>query len=181
MGKFIFTIYLLFFDRNVVLTEEPIEANQVIEEEMKENVYDSQITFQEPIIGYPAPFFAALPFLSMGLPFPPMYMYPQLTPIFYYPYLQLGTTNTNTPNEEEEKKEKEDCLPKPKPACEYCMENEGSLVCLYYQRNADTDIISESFVEAEPLNDTEDSENKVTAKNPGWFGKGYRKGMKRKR
>ncbi|XP_023246598.1 NAD-dependent protein deacetylase sirtuin-7 isoform X2 [Copidosoma floridanum] len=161
------------------------DKNEVIEKEVEDNVYDSQITFQEPVMGYPAPFFAALPFLSMGLPFPPMYMYPQLTPIFYYPFLPMGPTNAITQDEE-------DCPPKPKPACDFCMENEGSLTCLYYQRNADVDDLTvDDLMAAESPNGTENSENKVTdenapvavipAKNPGWFGKGYRKGIKRKR
>lgn len=120
---------------------------------------------------YPAPFFAALPFLSMGLPFPPMYMYPQLTPVFYYPFIQVPSTPTE--------------VPKPKPACSFCMEHEGSLSCLYYQRDGD--------YFAPNKTENEQKQEKTGAlvihadapvaspKNPGWFGKGYRKGMKKKR
>ncbi|XP_076221002.1 sirtuin 7 isoform X2 [Nomia melanderi] len=123
----------------------------------------------ESMSSYSAPFFTALPFLSMGLPFPPMYMCPQLTPLFYYPFIQIPDVAIN--------------MPKPKPACTFCMENEGSLTCLYYQRDTDN-ILIES--ESKQIKDTEtlviEADSPIAPpKNPGWFGKGYRKGMKKKR
>ncbi|XP_058803907.1 NAD-dependent protein deacetylase sirtuin-7 isoform X2 [Phymastichus coffea] len=174
-----------------------MDNNEMVNEEASEKVeqeYEAQITIQEPITAYPAPFFTALPFISMGLPFPPIYMYP-LTPIFYYPFIQMPSNAIA----------KEDCPPKPKPACTFCMEYEGSLTCLYYQHNCDVDDntdMTDSFPNSEPSDDNElqngnDSEIQdgndkemvtdenvptiVAAKNPGWFGKGYRKGIKRKR
>ncbi|XP_076242662.1 sirtuin 7 [Calliopsis andreniformis] len=119
----------------------------------------------QTVSAYPAPFFAALPFLSMGLPFPPMYMCPQLTPLFYYPFIQIPDMNIN--------------MPKPEPACTFCMENEGSLTCLYYQKETDTSTLIGSE-DTKTLVIHTDSPI-VSAKNPGWFGKGYRKGMKKKR
>lgn len=157
-----------------MLSEELTEKNEA------ENCA-SMMTFQEPIAAYPAPFFAALPFLSMGLPFPPLYVYPQLTPIFYYnPFIQIPS-NDFVPDI---------CPVKPKPACAFCMENEGSLTCLYYQRYIDVDDSVGAELEVTDV-DIQDDSDKIalidentataTAKNPGWFGKGYRKGMKRKR
>lgn len=167
----------------------------------KEEEDDTQIAMQEPISAYPAPLFAALPFLSMGLPFPPLYIYPQLTPFLYYhhpfPVVQIPATTLVA--------QEEDCRrpPKPKPACDFCMENEGSLTCLYYQqRDVDgdpvtTDLLPASEPAPDPSEIQDSSDQKSppslllvtdenapaapSAKNPGWFGKGYRKGMKRKR
>ncbi|XP_012538340.2 NAD-dependent protein deacetylase sirtuin-7 isoform X2 [Monomorium pharaonis] len=130
----------------------------------------SSIAVADITTAYPAPFFAALPFLSMGLPFPPMYMYPQLTPLFYYPFIQIP----NIPAE----------VPKPKPACSFCMEHEGSLTCLYYQRDVEcsTPIKTENEQKQEEGALVIHADTPVASpKNPGWFGKGYRKGMKRKR
>ena len=140
---------------------------------------------QEPISAYPAPFFAALPFISMGLPFSPMYMYPQLSPfLFYTPFVQMPASENI----------QEDRPPKPKPSCTFCMENEGSLTCLYYQRDVDGDPVTADplstleTLDTETQNDSdkimitdENAPTVATAKNPGWFGKGYRKGMRRKR
>ncbi|XP_012271957.1 NAD-dependent protein deacetylase sirtuin-7 [Orussus abietinus] len=140
----------------------------------------SQITISEPMTAYPAPIFAALPFLSMGLPFPPMYMYPQLTPFLYYPFVQVPAVALEPPKSE--------------PACTFCMENEGSLTCLFYRRNGDDDLVmtdplsleNENDSNLEQIQDTEtsslDSRAPIaSAKNPGWFGKGYRKGLRKKR
>ncbi|XP_015511399.1 NAD-dependent protein deacetylase sirtuin-7 [Neodiprion lecontei] len=144
---------------------------------------NSQITTSEPMTAYPAPYFTALPFLSMGLPFPPMYMYPHLTPFFYYPFIQVPPLMIESP--------------KPKPACSFCMENEGSLTCLFYPRDGDdpvsTDLSATDNTESEidsnpePIQENEslvlDPTTPIiqSAKNPGWFGKGYRKGMRKKR
>lgn len=146
-------------------------AKCTVQQTENENNHVSSITVTNAMTAYPAPFFTALPFLSMGLPFPPMYMYPQLTPLFYYPFIQLPNTTVEAP--------------KPKPACLFCMENEGSLTCLYYQRDGDSHASTKTGNEQKPeeegtlIIDTDTS--MVCPKNPGWFGKGYRKGMKRKR
>ena len=139
----------------------------------------AKITLSGQLSSYQTPFFAALPFLSMGLPFPSMYMYPQLSPLFYYPFVQLPNGVA------------EDEPPKSKPACSFCMENEGSLTCLYYQRNGDDPVVTESIVMDQDidasLENIQESESLdsiapiATAKNPGWFGKGYRKGLRKKR
>ncbi|XP_011506530.1 PREDICTED: NAD-dependent protein deacetylase sirtuin-7 [Ceratosolen solmsi marchali] len=172
--------------------EETEDINLIVKDEEEEDC-ESQIRLQEPITGYPAPFFAALPFLSMGLPFPPIFMYPQLTPFLYYhPIVQIPGSALPA----------ESHPPKPKPTCSFCMKNEGSLNCLYYQCNDDGDVDGDGDGDGdnEPLSITEptdanmlqDNINKmpivdenisttIIAKNPGWFGKGYRKGMKRKR
>lgn len=159
-----------------MLPEDMIEKNHQEEENCT-----SLTMFQEPIAAYPAPFFAALPFLSMGLPFPPLYVYPQLTPIFYYnPFIQIPSNDF----------EPEICPVKPKAACNFCMEIEGSLTCLYYQRDIDIDDSLGAEVESTETDIQDDAEKialidenagTATAKNPGWFGKGYRKGMKKKR
>lgn len=137
----------------------------------------TQISFPEQLNGYTAPFFAALPFLSMGLPFPPMFLYPQLTPLLYYPFIQSTPIKVEL-NEQE-----------PKPACIFCMDNEGSPTCLFYHRNGDdpvsTDVITtdnENESNIEQITETDDATiPTATAKNPGWFGKGYRKGFRKKR
>ncbi|XP_032669279.1 NAD-dependent protein deacetylase sirtuin-7 isoform X2 [Odontomachus brunneus] len=130
----------------------------------------STVTVTDTTTAYPAPFFTALPFLSMGLPFPPMYMYPQLTPVFYYPFIQIP----NTPTE----------APKPKPACSFCMEHEGSLSCLYYQRDGDCCVPNKTENEQKQQEGAlviHTDAPVASPKNPGWFGKGCRKGMKKKR
>lgn len=133
----------------------------------KECISPKRVT--ESMSAYSAPFFTALPFLSMGLPFPPMYMCPQLTPLFYYPFVQVPNMTSD--------------VPKPKPTCTFCMENEGSLTCLYYQREADNSSLIGT--ESKQIKDTKTlvihADPPIAAKNPGWFGKGYRKGMKKKR
>lgn len=153
-------------------------TDQSLDTKQKDDDCVAQITLADPLNGYPAPFFAALPFLSMGLPFPPMYMYPQLTPLFYYPFVQV-------PNGVAEKEP-----PKPKPACSFCMENEGSLACLYYQREGDDPVVTEpltndesdtSLENIQEIGTIDSSAPTATAKNPGWFGKGYRKGLRKKR
>ena len=169
-------------EKSLEVVEEKITEPVKIEPISKEDCV-SQITSTEPLTAYPAPFFAALPFLSMGLPFPPMYMYPQLSPFLYYPFIQVPPVISVTP--------------KPKPACSFCMENEGSLTCLYYQRDGDDPVMMDALpleteTEAEnvaSLEQIQDAEAMVldvntpisTAKNPGWFGKGYRKGLRKKR
>ncbi|KAK0098076.1 hypothetical protein PV326_011375 [Microctonus aethiopoides] len=139
----------------------------------------TQIDLTEQLAAYSAPFFTALPFLSMGLPFPPMFLYPQLTPLLYYPLIQP------VPIKEEAIEE-----PKPKPACTFCMENEASPTCLFYQRNIDNPVITDVSVTVdnenenniEQITESEDTAMPIaTAKNPGWFGKGYRKGIRKKR
>lgn len=158
----------------------------------------AQLMLQEPIAAYPAPFFAALPFLSMGLPFPPMYVYPQLSPFIYYqPFVQMPTAavpanNSLVPDDSNRP------APKPKPACGFCMEHEASLSCLYYEHDPlatddaaaagdavelPADVVALPEIDKEePVQDENTPASAVaTAKNPGWFGKGYRKGMKRKR
>ncbi|CAD6221195.1 GSCOCG00005083001-RA-CDS [Cotesia congregata] len=146
----------------------------------------SPIELAEQLTAYSAPFFTALPFLSMGLPFPPMFFYPQMTPLLYYPLIQSPAIKQDRSLIKE---------PDPKPACGFCMENEGSPVCLYYQLDADqTDQASEVVgieagieaenegnIEATEVEDETASTPTATAKNPGWFGKGYRKGFRKKR
>lgn len=135
------------------------------------------ITLSGTLSNYQAPIFAALPFLSMGLPFPPMLMYSHLAPLFYYPFVQVP----DGANEKEPSNLK--------PACTFCMENEGSLACLYYQRNGDDPVSTEALgtdhesdTSLENIQETLDSSTPIpTAKNPGWFGKGYRKGLRKKR
>ncbi|KAJ8683269.1 hypothetical protein QAD02_019061 [Eretmocerus hayati] len=157
---------------NCVPTEEMMENDGTSEADTEEDC-KPQIMYHEPITAYPAPFFTALPFLSMGLPFPPLLVYPQLTPIFYFaPILPVPTDAIEA---------KEDCSIKPKPACTFCMDHEGSLTCLYYQRCTESTSDSTAVSEVQDKVTDENLPGLVTAKNPGWFGKGYRKGMKRKR
>ncbi|CAK9803445.1 NAD-dependent protein deacetylase sirtuin-7 [Anthophora quadrimaculata] len=152
-----------------------IELNQIndnfhedISTQAKEKDCVSSRKVSESISAYSAPFFTALPFLSMGLPFPPMYMCPQLTPLFYYPFVQVPNMTLD--------------IPKPNPTCTFCMENEGSLTCLYYQRDTENSSLG---TESKQIKDTKalviHADPPLAPKNPGWFGKGYRKGMKKKR
>ncbi|XP_017887506.1 NAD-dependent protein deacetylase sirtuin-7 [Ceratina calcarata] len=157
----------------VVSQRELIEISNNFHEQVSSEANEKDcvppIEVIEPLAAYSAPFFTALPFLSMGLPFPPMYMCPQLTPLFYYPFMQVANLTSETP--------------KPKPACTFCMENEGSLTCLYYEQDIDNSTLLGS--ETEQIKDTNalviHTDPPLTRKNPGWFGKGYRKGMKKRR
>lgn len=143
--------------------EEPPQENSKDEDVPEESEPKEEIVLTEPLAAYPAPFFTALPFLSMGLPFPHLYMYP--TPLWYYPVLQM------TLNGEPQK---------PKPACEFCMAQECSMTCLYYQKDGGGG--GGEMVETENDEKMQDLDSTTpAAKNPGWFGKGYRKGLKRKR
>ncbi|KAG8042119.1 hypothetical protein G9C98_000110, partial [Cotesia typhae] len=137
------------------------------------------IELAEQLTAYSAPFFAALPFLSMGLPpYPSMFFYPPVASLLYCPVIQSPALKQDRIKE-----------PDPKPACGFCMENEGSPVCLFYQLDADqTDQASEvAVMDAENESNIEPTETEdasaptATAKNPGWFGKGYRKGFRKKR
>ncbi|XP_015123602.1 NAD-dependent protein deacetylase sirtuin-7 [Diachasma alloeum] len=158
------------------------ESNGIIPKKDNEDCV-SQINMSEPLSAYSAPFFTALPFLSMGLPFPPMFFYPQLTSLLYYPLLQVPPI-----------KQEEIIQPKATPACKFCMENEQSQNCLFYQTNGEDSLVMDQPVDTvEPTIIDNDNENNIevvtesedasraTAKNPGWFGKGYRKGFKKKR
>lgn len=155
-------------------SDENVRVQQTITDDDQEDCVSSVTVTETTESTYLAPFFTALPFLSMGLPFPPMYMYPQLTPLFYYPFIQIPAS---VPVE----------TPKPKPACSFCMEHEGSLTCLYYQRDGDCPASAKASEENEQKKEEESTllihtDAPITSpKNPGWFGKGYRKGMKRKR
>lgn len=167
--------------------EEPPTVNDLKEEDEKPDIEVktekdedcvAQITLAEPMTAYPAPFFTALPFLSMGLPFPPMFVYPQLAPLFYFPLIQAPAAHILE-------------SPKPTPACSYCMDSEDSLVCLYYHAkdgNSSSEITDDekydgTMLEQNAENETSSGDNPADkiAKNPGWFGKGFRKGLKKKR
>lgn len=77
-------------------------------------------------------------------------------------------------------------LSKPKVECNYCYDTYSSTICLFYVKREpkvpdegrpcyccdSDDDVSES---------QQDTDNKKTPSNPGWFGKGYRKRMKKKR
>ncbi|XP_014222872.1 NAD-dependent protein deacetylase sirtuin-7 [Trichogramma pretiosum] len=178
-----------------ISTEELNAKNEEVNNQ--ENCELPVIMLQEPVSGYSAPYFTALPFISMGLPFPPMFIYPQLSPLIYYqPFVHFPTQSLEINKNESENEVETDQVteikqeiyqPEPEAACSFCMEHEGSLTCLYYQQYDDDSPINQPSQlddldkSEKMINEDENTPSPAAVKNPGWFGKGYRKGMKRKR
>lgn len=161
-------------DMELMEEEEVEDEEEEEEEEEDDEVQIVEVPGHPPNNqdSHPAPYFAALPFLAMGLPMPPIYIYPQLEKFLYYPIMEVS----------DDIEDSDPC--KYEPECDFCVENEGSLCCLYYKRDSNifdsSDLTFEENQESEKLD--EDENASVTAtKNPGWFGKGYRKGIKKKR
>lgn len=80
--------------------------------------------------------------------------------------------------------------------CQYCRSNYHSMFCLFYRRQSSTvppdpacyccdeedeKDLSSPDADVKSADDSDKSTNKVPITNPGWFGKGYRKKIRKKR